>query len=174
MPDANPDIETLLAELEENLRAQLARHHRLASALEAKREAIRTAQIDALAGICAGENEQLQHLGELEKRRLGLIGTLTERLEPDAAAPLTISDIAARTGAEQARRLLALRDELRETVKSVRRQSSVVRAAMESLNRHMIGILQTVRAALSGAGVYERRGRVSLGAQIDCSVDVRS
>lgn len=75
---------------------------------------------------------------------------------------------------EQGARLIELRDMLRDLVKQVRRGSSVVRIASEKLNRHMIGILQTVRTALSGAGVYERKGQVSLGAQLEFSVDVRS
>ena len=57
---------------------------------------------------------------------------------------------------------------------AARRGSSVVRMASEALNRHMIGVLQTVRSALSGAGVYERKGQVALGAQLDFSVDVKS
>lgn len=172
--DRNGHLDAPLQRFECILSSQLELHGRLAVCIERKKECIRQAQIDSVAEICEEENEIVQKLGELEKTRLTLIGELTESLRPEASVPLTLIEIVGMAEDEQAGRLISLRDELRERVKQVRRESSVVRIAADKLNRHMIGILQSVRSALSGAGVYEQKGQVALGAQLEFSVDVRS
>ena len=169
-----PDIVELVGMLERILRAQHDDYKKLSNFIEHKKEAIRQAQIETIAQICEQENVIAQEMGELEKKRLTLVGEITATLRPDAMTPMTMLEIAASADEAQAARLIARRKELRASVKQVRRASSVVRTASEKLNQHMIGVLQTVRSALSGAGVYERKGQVALGAQLEFSVDVKS
>lgn len=179
MPDSmnhnqGSDLALCFDQFEQILHEQIELHRKLESCIEHKKEAIRTAHIDSIRMICEEENVHVQKIGDLEKDRLVLVGTLTEAIRPDATEPLTAHEIAEATNEEQGARLIELRRVLRDLVNQVQRGSSVVRIASEKLNRHMIGILQTVRTALSGAGVYERKGQVSLGAQLEFSVDVRS
>ncbi|MCZ6836416.1 MAG: flagellar export chaperone FlgN [Planctomycetota bacterium] len=179
MPDPkitrlNNIMESALPHLLKNLRAQHALQLRMEVCIKSKRQAISESRIDSVAGICEEENDLLQQLGDLEKARLVMVGSLTQAIEPDAQEPLSIKSLAGYLNESQARELLDMREILLEQVKKVRQESSVVRDAMESLNHHMIGILQTVRSALSGAGVYEQKGRVAMGAQLEFSVDVRS
>ncbi len=168
------DLASGCERLERILRDQIELHRKLESCIERKKDAIRKAQIDSIRMIYEEENVHVQAIGDLEKDRLMLVGELTESIRPDSNEPLTVLEIAEVMSEEQGARLIELRDLLRDLVKQVRRGSSVVRIASEKLNRHMIGILQTVRTALSGAGVYERKGQVALGAQLEFSVDVRS
>jgi len=168
------DLATLLAELEEILGAQVALHGRVEASLAARRETVRRARIDELVALCGQEQSLLGQLSAMEKTRLSVMARLASAIGPRESGALTLARAAEAAAPEQRDRLLALRDELRERAARARRESTVVRAAMDALNRHMVGILQTVRSALSGARVYERRGQVALGAQLDFSVDVRS
>jgi len=156
------------------LAAQIEGHRKLLSCIEKKRQAIRSADIDAITKLCQAEQAIAHRLGDLEKQRLELVGRLTERLAPDAARPLSLREITA--AADEGRRgaLEALAQRLREAIETVRRESSIVTAAASALSRHMTGIMQTVNSALSRVGVYERRGRIAVGAQMDFCVDLKS
>lgn len=179
MPDhdtgsAKPENKDVLDELESNLIKQLEKHRMLERCVEQKHQAIRLAHIEQVTHICEEENEIVQSLGELEKARLVLTGTLTELNCPDSENPLTISQIADIAGEERGMRLRKIRAELNKLVIDIRKSSSVVRLAMEKLNQHMIGIKQIVHSALSRAGVYGSRGQVALGAQLEFNVDIKS
>jgi hypothetical protein len=170
-------VEDLSAPLDRLMRilvAQVERHRRLLACIERKRQAIRTADIDGITNLCRTEQAIAHRLGDLEKQRLGLVGRLTEAIAPRAARPLSLREIAALADPERRRRLEALAETLRDAIGKVRRESSIVTAAADVLSRHMTGIMQTVNAALSRVGVYERRGRIALGAQMDFCVDVKS
>ena len=56
----------------------------------------------------------------------------------------------------------------------MRRESSIVAAAAQALARHMSGIMQSVNGALSRVGIYERRGRIAVGSQLDYCIDMKS
>jgi len=166
-----PDDEIAL--LERILRGQLDDHKRMLDCMERNREAVRHADMEAIKLVCQEQNSLAQHLAELEKARLTAVGRLTESLEPQAAAPLSVSQIAEAAG-EPGRRLTALADQLRATVQEVRRASTVVRTAADALARHMSGLMQTVHSALTRARVYSHRGRLATGAQSRFSIDVTS
>ena len=179
MPDhdtgsAKPENKDVLDELESNLIKQLEKHRILERCVEQKHQAIRLAHIEQVTHICEEENEIVQSLGELEKVRLALTGTLTELIRPDAPEPLTISEIADFADADHARRLRKIRAALNNLAMDIRKDSSAVRIAMEKLNQHMIGIKQIVHSTLSRAGVYGSRGQVALGAQLEFNVDIKS
>lgn len=169
-----PGINDVLDQLESNLIKQLEKHRMLERCVEQKHQAIRLAHIEQVTHICEEENEIVQSLGELEKARLALTGTLTELNRPDSEKPLTISEIADIAGEERGMRLREIKAELNKLLMDIRKRSSVVRLAMEKLNQHMIGIKQIVHSALSRAGVYGSRGQVALGAQLEFNVDIKS
>lgn len=153
---------------------QIELHRALRALIERKRDAIRTADIDAITELCRRENAVAQQLGDLEKKRLEIVGLLTGRFEPDAVTPLTLREITRHADPSRQTELRLLADTLRAEVEAVRRASSIVRAAAEALSRHMSGILQTVTGALSRVGVYERRGRIAGTTQTQNCVDLTS
>ncbi len=168
------DCAGMVEALEAILRAQVQGHTRLLACIERKRTAIRSADIRAVESLCGEENAITPKICDLEKKRLDVIGRLTAALAPSAAAPLTVSEIAARLDQQKQERLLALAAQLREVLADVKKQSAIVRAAADALARHMGGIVQTVHSALSRAGVYGHRGRIILGAQVASSLDLKS
>ncbi len=161
-----------IALLERILRAQLEGHIRLLSCIERNREAIRIADMEAITTICQQENEIAQRLSELEKARLELVGQLTEVLQPDAKAPLTVSQIVQAIDEPARASLCAAADELRGKMAEVRKASSIVHAAAESLSRHMAGLMQTVQAAISRAEVYGSGGRIAGPTHYQFAVDL--
>ena len=160
--------------LERILRAQLDGHRQLLEHIERKREAIRRADINAVGDLCQQEHAVAHHVTELEKHRLALVGKLTGALRPNASEPLKISEIAEIIGGEHRESLLEAAMSLCGAVDEVRRASSIVRAAGESLSRHMSGLMQTVQSALSRARVYGERGKLRDGEQCQFCVDLTS
>ena len=161
-------------QLECTMRALLEEHQRLLGCTGQKRDAIRTADIQRVTSICEQENAIVQRLTELEKRRIELVGLITERSDPEAERPLPVGAIAETVNEPVRTRLLALGEQLRSKMGEVRRASSVVRAAAEALDRHLAGIMHTVQSALSRARVYGSRGRLAAGAQTHFSVDLET
>ena len=180
MADAHPnrtlntDLDARIDRLMRILAVQIDSHTRLLACIEKKRQAIRAADIDAITQLCQAEQAIIQRLGDVEKRRLGLVGELTGQLAPEAPQPMTLDAIAEAVGGPRRKALIEVAARLRQTIQTVRRESSIVRAAADALNRHITGIMQTVNSALSRVGVYERKGRIATGSQMDFCVDIKS
>ncbi len=169
-----PVVEDVVRKLEDNLRAQLDGHNRLLQCIERCREALRRADLGGIGSACEQEHAIAHELGELEKARLALVGSLTERLSPQAPKPLAIGQIAASIGGPAGNRMTTVAGDLRRVVEDVTRRSAVVRGAAEALSRHMAGIMQVVTGALGRARVYGRRGRLESGEQGQFCVDIRT
>ena len=160
--------------LEQTLRRQLDAHKHLLVCVERNREAVRQADMQQIRSVCEEQNTVAQVLAELEKVRLVLVGRLTERLEPDAQQPVSLSRIAAELDEPAGGRFETLAVQLKQAVEEVRKASAVVRTAADTLARHMSGLMQTVQSALGRATVYGRRGRIETGQQHQFCVDIKS
>ena len=171
---SSADLLALVRPLLHMLAKQHEGHRALRDLIRRKRDAIRTADIAAITTLCEQEQSVAKRVSDIEKHRLDAVGRITERLAPDSPRPLSLREIADAVGEPLKPKLLDLADTLREEIEVVRRESSIVTAAAESLSRHMAGLVQTVQGALSRVGVYERRGRIAVGSQMDFSVDLKS
>jgi hypothetical protein len=175
-PPAPPkiDLETAARALLRMLAALAESHRELLGLIREKREAIRTADIARITATCEAEQRVARRIGDIEKQRLALIGELAPALGETVAPTLALREIAARVEEPLRGRLHEESEALRRDVEAVRRESSIVTAAADGLNRHLAGIMQKVHGALSRVGVYERRGRIAVGSQMDFCVDVKS
>jgi len=172
---ANPtELRRDIRLLEEILRRQLEAHKQLFACVERNREAIRQADMQQIRSICEEQNTVVQGLAELEKVRLTIVGRLTERLDPDAEQPVSLSRIAAELDDPASGRFETLAAQLKQAVGEVRRASAVIRTAADALARHMGGLMQTVQSAMGRATVYGRRGRIETGQQNQFCLDIRS
>ncbi len=167
-------VDELVMRLEQILHSQQQDYENLGQLIQRKREAIRQADMNAIANLCQEENTIAQHVTELEKTRLILSAELTRTLDPTASRPLSMSEVAQAIDEPNRSRLLQLSQALRGTIEEVRAASSIVRAAADGLSRHMAGLLQTVQSALSRARVYSDRGRIAIGAQYQFCLDLKS
>ena len=136
----------------------LAAHQKLGGLLGRKREALRAAQYDHVTEICEQVNERVQQISELEKGRLKLAADLTLLIDPEAARPLRMSELAGRLDEPHRGRLLVLRQQLLDQMRQVRNEASVARRATESLVIHMRGLVQSVGAICTGVSLYDRQG----------------
>jgi hypothetical protein len=169
-----------LDRLERLLVGQLDGYRRLLEVIARQREAIRTANGAALEQATRAEEPIVRVLAALDGQREQMLAHMRQRWMPHEGRTPALSRLLASAPAEVANdddrrsRLLMLANHLRQAVETAKRAGSVVRSAAEALSRHVAGIQQTVHSALSRARVYERRGRLSLGAATPAAVDLKS
>lgn len=164
----------LVGELEALMRDLLVRYERIRTLADERLDAIRRSDGGRLARVIGMENEIIQEIAEIEKRRIGVVGRFAERLGSPSRTQTTMSWIAERLGEPVRGRLLALARTLRETIEVVRRENAVARTAAETLAQHMSGLLRTVAAHLNHAKTYGRRGTVDAGPSVVSALDVTS
>jgi hypothetical protein len=153
-------LDTVVDRLEDALRQQQQVYSEMLTLLRRKRDAVRTADHRVIGDCCRLENEQVRKLSDLEKRRLALVGRLTELLEPAAAQPMRLLEVTDRLEEPARGRLLVLRQQTLELMQQVQAESGVVRRAAESLMRHVQGLVQSIGVAMTGVGTYGNRGNV--------------
>jgi len=164
----SPELKALIAMMD-----MLAQNHRdLRASIVDQREAIRTASIDELTAACRRTQEIAVAASDTERRRLELVTAVTRTRDPERSDPLTIEEIAGALGDNDRTALLESANVLREEIAGAQRESSVVTAAATALSRHMAGIREKIHGAISRVGVYERRGRIAVGSQMDCCIDL--
>lgn len=162
------------ARLEANLREQLAISGRILEGLARKKLALREMDVETIQSICESEQVDALSITELERGRLETVRGIAAAIQPGATQLPSLNELAAWLDEEDRARLLAVGSQLRAAIEDIRRQSSVIRLAAETLGRHMSGIVQSVHAALSRARVYGRRGRIAVGTQVQFAVDLKS
>lgn len=151
-------MEKSVATLEAILREQLALHEQMLTTLVDKKAALVRADHGKVTALLQQENNHIQAISELEKKRLALVGDLTLRVEPTAAAPLRLPELAQRLPEPARGRLLVLREQVRQRMERVREEAGLARRATESLVRHMHGLVQSIGSAVTGIGTYSRAG----------------
>lgn len=159
MSKLTPELEKDVDRLASLLSQLLAQHTQLLAALERKRDAMRAGDTDAMSALCRLESESIGRITEMEKQRLELVGAMTLRLNPDAAEPMKLRDLAEAMPEPARGRLLVARQQLVEKMEQVRHQTSVARRAAESLLKHMTGLVQTIGTLSTGLNTYGQRGQ---------------
>lgn len=153
-------MDKLIAQLEQTLRLQTEVHEQMLDLLRRKREAMKQAKHGLVADCCRLENEKLRIISQLETQRLMIVGQFTQHFTPKATEPMTLPLIAERLDEPHRGRLLVLRQQLREKMQQVRDESRVAKVAMDSLVRHMNGLIQSVTGVWGGVTTYTAKGTV--------------
>ena len=164
----------LVEELETLMRDLLVRYERLRTLAVDRLAAIRQSDGARLAAVIGQENELVQEIAEIEKRRIGVVGRFADRVGSPAKAQTTMSWLAERVAEPVRGRLLGLARTLRETIGAVKRENQVARTAAETLAQHMAGLMRTVAAHLNHAKTYGRAGTVDAGPAVVSALDVTS
>jgi len=151
-------LDKQLNQLETILQSQLDAHEQLLALLHRKREALREAAHQRVLQCCELENEKVRVISELEKNRLAIVAELTQMLEPNAAQPLRLAELAERLPEPTRGRLLVMRSQLVQRMQQVQQQTRLTQRALESLHRHMQGLMQTVGSLCSGVATYSANG----------------
>ena len=147
-----------LDQLEQCLSSMTVQHEQLLSLVRRKQEAMRMAQPQLVIDCCERENEHVQTITRIEKRRQAVIGQITAELTPGARLPMTLSQIADAIAEPRRGRLLVMQMRLRQLMQQIQHDNAVCRRATEGLMRHVTGVMQKVTAVVGAANTYGRRG----------------
>ncbi|QDU72363.1 flagellar export chaperone FlgN [Mucisphaera calidilacus] len=148
-----------VTELEALLISMIERQRLWLAVFEQKTGAMRRGDRKLMAALTTQEKDHLAAMGEMEKRRLMLLGELTQVFRPDAREPMRLVELAQLLPEATRDRLLRLRQDLRAEMKRFREQLGSVRQASESILRHVNGVMETVVAAAAGVATYTSAGR---------------
>jgi hypothetical protein len=166
--------EPATALLVELLAEQKQAHLELLDCLRRKRRALAGADLPAIADVVDQEQRSAQRLADLEVRGRAAAASLASALGLSGEPRPTVRTMGLSLAEPDRSRLLAVVEEVRGLAARAQRESSVLKAATDALQQHVGGLIQTMNAALSRAGLYGRRGRLSMGRQVQYSVDLRS
>lgn len=154
-------LEQTVATLEGVLKQQIALHGELLTFMSHKRDALASAQAQRLAETLQLENQKVQAIGELEKRRLEIMATLTILVQPEATEPMRLDALVMHLPDPVANRVIAIRAQLRQRIEEVRQQTTIARRATESLMRHVQGLIQSIGSVSTGVSTYAHGGRLN-------------
>ena len=166
-------LEEGFGRLEELLDEQRRLYQALDALVARQRDAVQRADVAELVAASTGERKLVESIRTLDQRRAELAGAIAAEVGMKNDEPPALSDLLQYSGSRRSK-LVSIAAELRKLVVAVRAASGVVRVAAESLSRHMQGIVQTVEAGFSRAGVYERAGRIANGSPWQTAIDIRS
>jgi len=155
---ATPEIDKKTAALEALLRELVELHTQWLELAKVKREALGRGDAEAMRQACVRENEKLQAVSELEKRRLRLVSELGALVLPPRREPARLAELAEALPEPARGRVLVLRQRLRERMLELKTQTSVARRASESLMKHVQGLIQSIGAVSTGVSTYARGG----------------
>jgi len=144
--------------LEQTLDEAINAQKKLVELLHEKQQRIRDSDPAALPDLLRRENEALQAFSEIEKRRLHQAADLTQRIDPDARAPMTLEQLAWHAPAGTAEKLRERRALLRENASQLQRSAGASQRACRSLAACMQSVLQQVMRSVQGA-TYQRGPR---------------
>ncbi len=170
----NITMEQAVSELETVLRELCAAHQRMSALMADKLAGLRRADHKTVAVVLGAENQQVQLIGELEKRRLTLVALLTQWIDPSAKAPWRLTELATHLPKSSGESLLALRAQLVQVMQQVQKESMVAKRANEELVRHMQGMLRSVSNAVSGNAVYGKGGQMPKAAMAMSTFEARA
>jgi FlgN protein len=164
-----------LTPLKAQVQRMLAVQERILQALAHKREAIRTANSEALLAATESEGALVSEMVNLEQQRRHLVQEMTKRrglaqLHPGA----TLAEIAALAKSGEAKELLDVGAELRRLVEQAAQENNVLREAGGRLLGHLQHLSSLMHGALDRAKTYSRAGRMQVTPQLSSTVDLRS
>lgn len=154
-------LEQTIATLEGVLKQQIALHGDLLTLMSQKRDALASGRSQGLTETLELENQKVQAIGELEKRRLETVATLTLLVRPGATEPMKLDELIQHLPGPIADRVSAMRAQLRQRIEKVQQQTTVARRATESLMRHVQGLIQSIGSVSTGVSTYARGGRLN-------------
>lgn len=171
MQTMTPIADPQTAELERVLLEVAARYDDLARLAGQRREAMRQADTRALAVCIDLENQAVQALADLERRRMIVVEALAGRVGAPAKSQTPVSQLAPLLPEPARTRLLTLAQRLREAMEAVSKVNESTRRAAEQLAGHMEALMRHVAAKLNHAQTYGPKGLVGPGARVVSAVD---
>ena len=164
----------LIVQLEELMGELVVTYEQMKTMGEMRLESIRAADARRLAACVRQENELVQRVAEIEKRRLSVVGGIAGELGSPKKHETTIGWIAGRVDGAKSSALSSLADRLKRVMGEVTKLNAVAKGAAETLAKHMEGLMHELARGLNHAQVYSRNGRVGATARVVSGLDIKS
>ncbi len=142
-------------------------HEELVHASGAHREAIRQADTTAIGKAREQVEAVCAQIANLDQERQAIVKAMAPE-NPDA----TLTFLATRLAEPERSRSLELAKTLRELIIKARTDQRRLRAATDSMLRHVRGVVQQVQQSLNHAGTYGRGGCVDAGVAVVSGIDM--
>ena len=150
-------MDKLVAELLNLLSEMLAGQERLLKLALARREAMRTYDVERMEAIAIQERTEMQTMVVVNRKRQVLVAQfrtlLGRNVEP------TVSEIAKRVAEPTKSRLLGLAGQLKQTVEQVERNTRINATVSDTVVKGLAKVLKVVTGLAQHAGLYLRNGR---------------
>lgn len=151
------------------------RYRELLDSIEAHDLAMRTADAKAMAECVRRENEAIQAIAQLDKKRAEIVALHRRaRGESVDGSASTVTAVARSIGGAAGGKLAERAEGLRALVENVRARAAVVREAAQMLSTHTDGIMRQAVQMLNQAQVYSRGGSVKAGPAVASALDITS
>ena len=160
MPPPATNLKPLLDALCETLNRLVAAQAQLGETLARQKDAMARGDAKLMHGLAKLQRETAAQIQTLDQLRARTAHKLTGFLDPGAAAPLRIAELAERLPEPDRGRLLVLRQKLTAEVEATRESTAVARTAATALSNHVGCLLQNLNQRQRGGG-YTAAGRNS-------------
>jgi hypothetical protein len=150
-------MDKLVADLLSLLREMLAGQQRLLQFALARREAMRTFDVERLQSMNDQERAEAQAVQLLDKRRQALVAQFKTLLGRNVDA--TVTEIARRVPEPTKSQLLGLAAQLKAVMEQVERNNRINATVSETVVTGLARVLKAVTGLAQHAGMYMRNGR---------------
>lgn len=141
----------------ELLEAMLQAHERILALATARYEAMRAFDMPSLTSLMAREQQEVQALTDLEKRRKEVIAQFRAVLGP--RVEITTSEIARRADAASRERMLALAGQLKAVIEKIDKINRINSKVSGSVLQSLARVVRVITGMAQHAGLYMKNGR---------------
>lgn len=141
----------------ELLEAMLQAHERILALATARYEAMRAFDMPSLTSLMAREQQEVQALTNLEKRRKEVIAQFRAVLGP--RVEITTSEIAKRADAASRERMLALAGQLKAVIEKIDKINRINSKVSGSVLQSLARVVRVITGMAQHAGLYMKNGR---------------
>ncbi|MFG0253382.1 MAG: flagellar protein FlgN [Phycisphaerales bacterium JB038] len=165
------DLTPLVAQVQR----MTALQERMLALLGQKREAIRTADGEALLKATETEGKLAAEMVALEQQRRQVVQELLAHRGLALSEPAaTLKEVASLTAAGEAGDLLQAGAALRRLVEQTARENSILREAGDRLLGHLRHLSSVMHGALDRSKTYSRAGRLQVTPQLSATLDLHT
>lgn len=164
--------DTQIEALEHVLRDLLAEHRTLVDLAHKHREALRSADGQAITDLSLERDRVNERIVTLNNERLDITSSLAASVRAPSKS-VTVRTVLEMLEPSRSATLRALADELRAAIESARREHSILRDATAAFAGHLGGVLSRAVEMCAPARTYTAAGRVSVSATLPGTLDVR-
>lgn len=144
-----------LIELESVMQLLVDEHKRMLTHVQAQQNAMKLLNLDAMEDATHRQESSRLRIASLESRRRGLVQQLGKLIR--ATGEVTLSQIAT-ASPQNGTRLLGLRDELKELMKSIAERTHVAARLASAVLGHLNTAMRLFAGAVGQSGVYTKSG----------------